>query len=282
MTGRATARLWIDLGINRVSVGAQTFSDDTLRRLGRRHDARAIVEAVEHLRDAGCSQVNLDLIAGVEAARLTEDLDAAVALQPDHLSLYLLELEEADLGTITPLARHAAAGRAVVPSPDWYADAYPAAVARLSAAGLQRYEICNFARSDAVSRHNLKYWHCDDVLGFGPSAHSLVAGMRFANPADTEAWEQALLSERRLPRAEVDHRTAATARAEIAILALRLTEGIGRHRLERLLMTEHRPDIPSFLDELADTGFLQVQDERVAFTTRGMLLSNEIFQRLLP
>ena len=279
---RAAAEAWIERGISRVSVGAQTFSDDTLRRLGRQHDAVAIITAVERLRDAGCRNVNLDLIAGVDAARLTQDVDAACALQPEHLSLYLLEVEEDDLGTLTPLARRVAAGRAAVPSSDWYAEAYPEAVARLSAAGLQRYEICNFARGGAVSRHNLKYWHCDEVVGFGPSAHSLAAGVRFANPPDTAAWERSLLSERRLPEAEVDDRTAATARAEIAILALRLTEGIGRRRLERLLATQHRPDIPPFLDDLADNGFLQTAGERVAFSTRGMLISNEIFQRLLP
>ncbi|MFQ5718092.1 MAG: radical SAM family heme chaperone HemW [Acidobacteriota bacterium] len=278
----AAAAGWRHAGVTRVSVGAQTFSDARLARLGRRHTAASIRQAVRDLRAAGCDNISLDLIAGVSPARLDEDVDAACAISPDHLSMYLLEVTEEETGAVTPLARQVAAGACQVPEADWYADAYPRAVSRLARAGLDRYEICNFARPGRVCRHNLKYWLDRDVLGFGPGAHSSCDGTRFANVADLQRWQQPLLTRGRPETPRADRRTTGEANAERAMLALRLEEGAPRAWLEQLLPGRAGRGDTAPLDDLLEAGFMISDGERVALSTRGMLVSNEIFQRFLP
>ena len=276
-----TAEAWMALGITRVSVGAQTFHAETLHQVGRLHGPDTIRSAVHHLRRAGCRNLSLDLIAGLIPKRFERDLREACSLSPDHLSVYLLEVDEEEVGAVTGLARRHAEGRARVPGGDWYADAYPRAVDLLAEEGLERYEICNFARPGHTCLHNLKYWRDHEVLGFGPAAHSLYAGVRFANVGDRAAYETALEAGM-TPPCQVDRRTPAEADAETAFLALRLCEGIPRRRLERLLAAERRPHVPMMLDELLENGLLQHVGSRMVLSTRGVLVSNEIFHRFLP
>jgi oxygen-independent coproporphyrinogen-3 oxidase len=275
------AESWMEAGVSRVSLGAQTFRNSTLTGLGRLHDAAAIRSAVARLRQAGCDNLSLDLIAGVDTHGFDADLEEACDLEPEHLSAYLLELDEAEVGGMTPLARRATAGRWCGPGEDWYAEAYPRAVERLSARGLTRYEICNFARPGRACRHNLKYWHSQEVLGFGPSAHSLMGGRRHAVTGDLGGY-QAALDEGGQPATEMDEGGKEERAAEALFLGLRLAEGIDP------VQVSERAGVPlgerrwQELQRLAEAGLLEWAGPRLRLTLRGVLLSNEVFQTVLP
>lgn len=276
-----SAAAWRRLGFGRVSLGAQTFSDQVLARVGRRHEARTITDAVDFLRRYGPEIVSLDLIAGLEPATFLSDLRSACMLMPDHLSVYLLEVDEAETGRPTGLSRQVDSGWTTVPEDDWYADVWPRAVELLQDHGLHRYEVCNFARPGRECRHNLKYWLCREVIGFGPSAHSLVGDVRYANDPDWTAWAAAL---RRgsAPPGRVDSRSPAQVAAERAILGLRLRQGVPNADLARWLVDARPGCGERTLDELATLGLVENHRDRTRLTDRGVLLSNEIFERFLP
>lgn len=277
----AAANGWRRLGVNRVSLGAQSFRDSVLRALDRQHDGRRIEAAMRELRAAGISQVSLDIIAGVQGDHLLDDLEQAMTLLPDHLSMYLLEVDAEEVGGVTRLARRVDAGRAQVPDEDWFAATYPRAVACLEAGGLPRYEISNFARPGCQSRHNLRYWRCQDVLGFGVAAHSQVAGERHGISRDLQAYLAAARCGQ-APPAERDGVGAAERVAEAWILGLRLDEGISAREVALRTGT---PEVPPPLDRLARVmaaGLLVQHGDRLRLTPRGVLLSNEVFQALLP
>lgn len=202
-------------GVTRASVGAQSFSAATLARLGRRHGPEEIRAAVSALRAAGIPRLSLDLIAAVpgeEPDGFADSLRQAVALAPDHVSVYPLSVEPG-----TPLAR------AGVAPPD--ADAALAAVAAaeelLAAAGYERYELSNYARPGAGCRHNLAVWRGEDYVGIGPAAHSREGRVRRANAPDFAAWRNALEAGA-LPPAAVETVSAEADEAERFVLRVRL------------------------------------------------------------
>ncbi|MFQ5669744.1 MAG: radical SAM family heme chaperone HemW [Acidobacteriota bacterium] len=277
----AAADGWIAAGFNRVSLGAQTFDSSTLQALGRRHGPDTIVGAARSLRRAGLGNLSLDLIAGVNPGSWREDLERACALEPEHLSLYLLEVDQEETGSRTLLARQIERGQARVPEADWYADAYPEAVEILRSRGLERYEICNFSRPGHESRHNLKYWQNQDVLGFGPAASSLCDGVRFMVAADLGAYMKALEADAE-PAVRVDAVDAPTRAAELFILGLRLERGINLEEMEARAGSRLRTGQRRALQRLARAGLLDREGDRLRLTTRGMLLSNEVFQAFLP
>ena len=191
----ALARALREAGVTRASLGAQSFSDRTLAWLGRRHDAARVRRAAALLREAGVPRLSLDLIAAVPGeppADFAASLREAVALEPDHVSVYPLSVEPG-----TPLAR---AG--VAPPPDDAALASVAAAeAFLAAAGYARYELSNYARPGAECRHNLAVWRGEDYVGLGPAAHSREGRTRRANAPSFAAWAAALEAGR-LPPAQ--------------------------------------------------------------------------------
>ncbi len=272
----AAARSWRAAGINRISLGAQTFDDRVLRSLGRRHGAAEIRAAVSSLRHAGFDNVSLDLIAGVHAEGLAADLEEAARLEPEHLSLYLLELDELEVGGVTPLAGRAERGVWCAPGEDWYADAYPRAVEFLALQGLARYEISNFARPGRACRHNLRYWRGEEVLGLGVAAHSFVAGRRFATPPDLQAY---LLGR---PAGVLDPGGAEERAAEAFFMGLRLDEGVDPAAILARWCVTLPPERRRRLDALARAGLLTLEPGRWRLTGKGVLLSNEVFQAFLP
>jgi len=274
----AAAAGWARLGINRLSLGAQSFRDDVLRQLGRRHDADGTRAAVTAARAAGLQEVSLDIIAGVQGAALMEDLEDALALAPDHLSMYLLEVDEEEVGGVTHLARSAARGQAQVPDDEWFAQAYPRAVSRLAAAGLQRYEISNFARAGHASRHNLRYWRCQEVLGFGVAAHSLVGGHRHGVAVDLEDY----LAAAGTPALECDTGGEPERIAEAWILGLRLERGVTAREVAMRTGCSAVELPAERLQPVMDAGLLRRTGDRLKLTGRGILLSNEVFQLFLP
>jgi oxygen-independent coproporphyrinogen III oxidase len=260
------------LGVDRASFGVQTFDDTELKRLARGHDAQDARDTFAMLRDAGFHNVSFDLIAGLPRQTLSDwehNLDKALTLSPEHLSLYLLEIHEG-----TPLAEQIKTHRQPVPDEDIAAEMYEMMVDKVTAAGFRQYEISNFAKPGFVSRHNSKYWRLDPVFGFGVSAHSYDGSQRYANDRDTAAYVKKIGD---AGTAEVTRETIDQA-SEFVFLGLRLTEGVDlekyKNRFGRDLLSEHAREI----ERLNESELIEVFGSRLRLTRRGMLFSNEVFQ----
>lgn len=262
-------RAWRELGVNRISVGVQSFHDDELRVIGRIHDRAQALEAVRTIVASG-ARANLDLILGLPqqtAESFRETLDTAVALGAGHLSLYMLDLEER-----TPLQVQASRGHVALPEDDLVADLYVEAIERLGRAGLQQYEISNFARPGEESRHNLRYWTRSEYLGFGLGAHSFVGNERFANTRDIRAYIELAPNARDFAETLGDDEV----RRETIFLQLRQTSGMCYEDLVGLRGKEGIEWIERGLQD----GWLRRNDGRVAFTPSGFLQSNDFISQL--
>lgn len=265
----ASVAAWKDLGVDRLSIGVQSFHDDELRAIGRIHDRARALAAVETAVASGV-RTNLDLILGLPhqtAASFVETLDTAVALGAGHLSLYMLDLEER-----TPLAVQVDRGRVTLPDDEMVASRYLDAVERLNAAGLQQYEISNFARPGEECRHNLRYWTRGEYHGLGLGAHSFIGDRRFANTRDMHRYIE--LS----PDATDFTETLGEdeARRETLFLSLRQTRGINYEGLISLCGKEGLEWTERGLRE----GWLRREGSRVAFTPSGFLHSNDFISQL--
>ena len=208
------------LGVNRASFGVQTFNDRHLKLLARGHDANDARTTFELLRNARFTNVSFDLIAGLPGQTIDDwkrNLDEAVSTEPEHLSLYLLEIHEG-----TPLADQIFNGRRRVPDEELAAEMYELMIDRLVDAGYEQYEISNFAKSGFESRHNTKYWRLDPVFGFGVSAHSFDGQQRYSNARDTADYVRRIEES---GSAEV-FRERTDLESESAFLGLRLSPGI--------------------------------------------------------
>ena len=193
-----TLKAFRSLGINRASFGVQTFDDRSLKLLARGHDANDARETFKMLRAAGFDNVSFDLIAGLPGQTLDaweQNLNEAITMSPEHLSLYLLEIHQG-----TPLAEQVRSRRQPEPDPELAAEMYELMLDRLAAAGYEQYEISNFSRPGFESRHNSKYWTLDPVFGFGVSAHSFDGRQRYANERDTAKYVEMIESEQEPPR----------------------------------------------------------------------------------
>lgn len=256
-----------EAGFNRISLGMQSASDDELRLIGRVHTHKETVEAVHAARAAGFDNVSLDLIYGLPEqtmAHWRENLQAAIALEPEHLSCYGLKIEEG-----TPLNRKKDALR--IPDDDEQAEEYLATVELLEKAGYAQYEISNFARPGRESRHNLKYWTMQEYLGFGPGAHSDFGGRRFAYARDLNAYikGEEHLSESACP-AEREREE------ERVMLALRTARGLDLSALK-----EDTRDAEAVLEECAHHGLSQKENGHWRLTPQGFLVSNAVIVRVL-
>jgi oxygen-independent coproporphyrinogen-3 oxidase len=262
-----------DAGVNRISFGVQSFRDEELRRLSRLHGAARARAAYHEARRAGFDNISLDLmmwLPGQRVADWLDSIDAAIALGPEHLSLYLLEVyANAPLKDDMARAQWSQA-------PDEDAEAmYLTAMERLDAAGYHQYEISNVARPGRESRHNLKYWMDGEWLGFGCGAHSTHDGVRWKNVSATGEYVD------RVARADAVvtdiRRLSADERLGDALFTgLRLTTGVdldavgSRYGVD--VWQRHGADLEPFLEE----GCLRRDGARLSLTRRGMLLANEV------
>lgn len=259
---------WRELGVNRLSIGVQSFHDRELEPLGRLHGRARAIAAV---RDAVASGVrtNLDLILGLpnqSAESFAETLDIAVNLGAGHLSLYMLDLEEK-----TPLQVQVAHGRMTLPDDELVAAAYLRAVETLDVAGLHQYEVSNFARDGEECLHNLRYWRRAEYHGFGVGAHSFIAARRFANTRDIHRY-----AERRFSPDFTEDLGDAEVKREQLFLGLRQTSGIDYSLVERLCGKEGT----EWIERGVHDGWLRREGSRVAFTPSGFLLSNDYISQL--
>ena len=261
------ARAWTVAGIDRVSLGVQSFVQPEIARTGRKHTAQIVASEIGMLREAGIAKINIDLISGLSgqtAATWRESLDWIARLAPDHVSVYMLEVDEdSRLGReiLSGGMRYGAGDR---PSGDLTADLYEMAVERLAALGLDRYEISNFAIPGHQSRHNMKYWLLEPYAGFGSDAHSFDGRLRWQNPeSPTEylgAWQPVSVERNPLE--------------ERFFVGLRLTQGI---RPEPREWAHFGEPIRRFIEQ----GLLETEGGVLRLTSRGVMLSNEVFQEFL-
>jgi oxygen-independent coproporphyrinogen III oxidase len=262
---RERVAAWRSAGLNRVSLGVQSFVDRELARTGRKHNAGIVESDVRILRDAGIDSINIDLIAGLPG-QTRESWDASLdwveKIGAPHASVYMLEVDEDSRLGQEILLNGARYGARDVPGDDAIADFYELAAERLASIGLARYEISNFARAGFESVHNLKYWRREPYFGFGADAHSFDGTDRWQNAESASAYVDD-------PRAI--HRVSADPVAERFFLGLRLSEGIAWNQGG----TESVFD-ESIRRRIAE-GLLEFDGSRLKLTNRGVMLSNEVF-----
>ena len=260
-------------GVNRLSLGAQSFDDGLLKSLGRIHTAAQIGEAVAMARAAGFGNINLDLmyaLPGQTEGQWRDTLERAAALGVEHVSAYSLIVEEG-----TPMARRVAAGEALLPDDDGVNAMQREAVARLARAGYQRYEISNYAKPGHACRHNLVYWNRGEYLGLGCAAHSLFGGRRFHNP---EALDAYLAGERALDNQEM---TLRDAMEETVMLSTRTARGLDLDRWQRDFGVPFERGRAAALRRLERGGLIETDGGAVRLTLRGMELHNAVVLELL-
>jgi oxygen-independent coproporphyrinogen III oxidase len=289
---RGDAAAWRRAGVGRLSFGAQSLDDAELRRLGRRHRAGDVSEAVGEARAAGIGSVNVDLLYDLPDAPLAawmDTLEAALDLEPDHLSLYALTLDDPDAEGLTgvegdhlptrPGARRWREDARASQDEDRAAAAYHHAIHRLAADGWRGYEISNWSRPGHESRHNLAYWERRPYEAVGPGAHAFDGAARRWNAARLDRYLAALAppdgSVPRLPPGGSEPVDEATAASEAVVLGLRTDRGVG-------IEAAHEPPLGEWFGWALAAELLGVTtDDRVVLTTRGRLLSNELFSRLI-
>ncbi len=263
------------LGINRASFGAQTFDDSELRRLGRSHTAADARRTLFDLRAANYDNINLDLIAGLPGQTLdawTRNLEAALELRPEHLSLYLLEVHEA-----TPLAAQIRRGIQPQPSDDAAAEMYELMLERVDAAGYDHYEISNFCLPGFESRHNTKYWTGEPVYGFGCSAHSFDgAHTRWSNERDTALYVT-LIEKGASSVVETLNLSDNDARSESLFLGLRQMRGIDLAAHRARFGSDPAKLYSADFARLSAAGLIELTGDNLKLTRSGALLSNEVF-----
>ena len=265
-------------GVNRLSFGVQTFDDALLRRIGRIHTAAEACAAVRQARAAGFRNLSLDLMYGLPGqtrAGLEASVRQALALAPQHISIYGLQVEEG-----TAFARARAAGRLALPSDEESEAMYDYMTTALPAAGYARYEISNFARQGFESRHNLGYWQDVPYLGVGAAAHSYLDGQRYENPRGIEEYLAALRESGRARREE-EPLTRATSMEEFAFLALRTARGIDRARFAARFGCELASVYADAIARMRARGFLEEDAQGVRLTPLGMKYGNWVFEAFL-
>lgn len=276
-------------GVNRLSLGVQSLNDRELALLGRIHNASEAIEAYRFAREAGFTNINIDLIFGLPGQRLShwqETLDKALALRPEHLSLYALALEPG-----TPLAKQVDQGQLRPPSDSVTAEMYELAEAMLDEAGYEHYELSNWARRiegilesgdgpTLACKHNLKYWRNERYLGLGAGAHSYDGQQRCANISDPQEYIARVMAGEDVV-AEVEETDRARAMGETMMLGLRLTMGVTWESFHRRFGVSLHEVYSQEITELREQGLLEIDDKGIRLTPKGRLLGNRVFAAFL-
>jgi oxygen-independent coproporphyrinogen-3 oxidase len=273
------AAAWVAAGIDRVSFGVQSFCDEELQAAGRMHRRADVYRAAAILRWAGIANISFDLIAGLPKqtrGSWRESLDSLVELAPEHVSVYLLEVDEGSrLGAeLLRGGKRYSAGD--VPGDDEMAEFYDTACSLLEEAGYQHYEISNWAKPGYASRHNLKYWRREPYLGFGAGAHSFSGTERWANAHDAAGYVNAVTAGR-LPMEQLEKLTPESALEEELFLGLRQLEGIDVGRIER----RYGVSLDSRFERLTSAGLIEREGSLVRLAPGRVGVSNEVFVELM-
>jgi oxygen-independent coproporphyrinogen-3 oxidase len=270
------------VGVNRLSLGVQSFDDEILDVLGRVHSAGEAVGAFRAAREAGFDNIGIDLIHSLPGQSLAQwqlELSQVCELSPEHLSIYGLSIEEG-----TPFALLEEKGELLLPDEEEAACMYELSAEVLAAHGYEQYEIANFARPGFRSRHNSGYWLRRAYLGFGAGAHSFLrrpeAGLRFSNTERVEDY-LALVGRGSLPTCESRNLSREEAMAECLFLGLRLTEGVSLERFREEFAQSFQEAYGVACADLFAGGLLEIKDGFVRLTGKARILSNQVFVRFL-
>lgn len=275
----AKAAAWRAAGFNRISLGAQSFSDVELKAAGRMHRREDIFSALRVLREARFENISCDLIAGLphqNAASWESSLRELLELRPEHISIYLMEIDEGSRLGREVLAGGSRYSASALPSDEQMAASYELACERLAAAGYQHYEISNWGLPGRESRHNLKYWKREPYLGLGAGAHSFSGVHRWGNTHDPAAFVGAI-QQGRIPVEQLEVVGPEAALQEELFLGLRLLEGIDLAGIERRYNVSLAPRLKS----LRDAGLLEFDGTRARLAVGRLAVSNEVFVELL-
>lgn len=255
-------------GVNRISLGLQSASDKERRLLGRRAGAKDAERAVRRAQNAGITNISLDLMLGIASQTkqsLEESFDFCVSLGAKHISAYMLKIEPG-----TPY--HEIRSSLTLPDEDEVCDLYLHCCELAEKQGLNQYEISNFAFKGCESRHNLKYWHCEEYLGIGPAAHSFLNGKRF--------YYERSLADFLQGTTPVDDGNGGDFE-EYAMLALRLSEGLNFSKTNERFGFPVPDSIIKKAQALEKQGLVQINQDSISLTKNGFLLSNAVISRLL-
>ncbi|HKV46785.1 MAG TPA: radical SAM family heme chaperone HemW [Candidatus Acidoferrales bacterium] len=280
------AAAWLAAGFNRISMGVQSFHDNELRASGRMHRREDIFRATETLRVAGLQNISMDLIAGLPH-QTRESWEASItellAIRPEHVSIYLLEIDEGSRLGRESLANGTRYSAAAIPSDDAQAEFYESACARLAAAGYEHYEISNWALPGKRSRHNVKYWRREPYLGFGAGAHSFDGAKRWANVHDSTRYVE-IITSGASTHEQVECVTSEQALDEEIFLGLRQLEGIDLDAIAARLDIEfsrRETTLRQAIRRLEAEGFVETVGSRVRLAPSRLTVSNEVFVELL-
>ncbi|MCH8332992.1 radical SAM family heme chaperone HemW, partial [Candidatus Sumerlaeota bacterium] len=265
-----------ELGVNRLSVGCQSFDDKFLTLLGRDHDAATARRVLTEIREIGYTNVSLDLMFGLPGqtlGHLCDDLEVALAFSPEHISVYGLTLHEG-----TPFKRWHDEGRLEPVDSDLTASMFEHLIGRMADAGYDHYEISNWSRPGLASRHNSKYWRRCDVFAFGASAHGVIAGRRYSRVRDLKMY----LGSGEKPdeaRDEIPPQDDRAAAGEIMLLALRRIQGVQWDELTPWMGRDPRQYYRSELALLEEEGLIEETSSCLRLTPKGILFADTVTRR---
>lgn len=270
---REKIKIFAELGINRISLGAQGFDDGLLKRIGRRHTAKETMQAIENFHDAGIKNISLDLMLRLPGQRV-EDFESS-ALKAIEQNVSQVSLYDLEIYGDTVFGRRQRNNKLILPDENVHAAMYQAAINFLCGAGYEQYEISNFAKPGFASRHNLLYWHNKEYLGVGAGAFSYIDGIRFQFAPTMKIW----FEKHRLKdfAADVaDKLSPKDIAKETFAMNLRLAEGA-----EVLPIEEKFPSMKERIKVLREEKLLNKKDGRVFLTTRGKCVAENVFSFLL-
>ncbi len=256
-------------GINRISLGVQSFCDEELKAIGRIHDGKTAYNTVELIKEHGFNNFNLDIMLNLPnqtKESLLNTLETAISLNPSHISCYSLILEEN-----TPLFREYESGKFEITSDEYDRELYTLAKNILSQNGYRQYEISNFAKEGFKSRHNLKYWSCDEYIGLGVAAHSYLNGTRFYNTSEINDYLKGNYHTK-----EETVLTKEDKISEYIIMRLRLTDGVPTEEFKKKFNADFYEIYKTIIDKFISAGFMKYEDKSYRLTDRGFDISNSI------
>lgn len=273
------ASAWLEAGFNRISMGVQSFNDAELRPAGRMHRRADIFAATKILRVAGFNNLSFDLIAGLPHqtdASWQESVEQLISLRPEHVSIYLMEIDEGSRLGLEVLQSGERYSAKSIPSDDSMAEYYESACKQLAAAGYAHYEISNWGLPGFESRHNLKYWRREPYFGFGAGAHSFNGSQRWANAHDPAAYSNAIHAGK-FPIEQIETVSRRQALEEELFLGLRQLSGIDLGAVE----AKYGTSLQSRIAELLAQGLVQLDGPRLRLSPERLSVSNEVFVQLL-
>ena len=262
-----------EIGVNRISLGCQSFQDDILKKIGRRHTVRDIVETVSEIRRAGIQNISFDLmlrLPGQTVEDFRDSIKRCIGLGVAQVSLYDLEVHEE-----TPFGQSQKKGNLDLPGEEDHARMYESAIEMLTSAGYEHYEISNFAKPGLASRHNLIYWHNQEYLGLGPGAFSYLNGIRSQQASDLIRYLEKC--EARDWKNEMEDKLSEEEKeTETLVTGLRLCEGVAPALFPKIY-----PALKDRFQTLHEEGLLEILGDKIRLTARGKFLSEDVFGFLL-